>query len=424
MNIKVAVVGLGYVGLPLLIQISKKYKVIGYDVSRKRINNLKNNIDSTSEISSKLIRQNKKKINFTYNEHDLKSANFYIVTVPTPIFKNKKPDLSYIKSACETIGKALKKKDIVVFECTVYPGVTENFCANILSNISGLKFNKDFFLGYSPERINPGDKKYTIDKIKKVVSGSKNQITNRIYQFYNNVIDAGAYRAKSIKVAESAKVIENIQRDLNISLINEFSIIFDKLNLNIFDILKTASTKWNFLKFEPGLVGGHCIGVDPYYLTYLSKKLNYNPKLILAGREINEKMPEIAANKLVKYLKKENFRIKKISALFLGLTFKENCSDLRNSKNLVLLNLIKKRIKDLTSYDPNLDYSKLSKKFISENKISKKFPVKKFDLIIIAVPHNKFKKWDNEKIAKLLKRKTIIFDLKNKMKNFRSDLTL
>lgn len=423
-NYKPVVIGLGYVGLPLITQIAKKFKVTGFDISRKRINELRNSLDTTKEIKTNFLKKIKKKILFEYDQVSLSDKNFYIVTVPTPIYKNKVPDLSYLFKATTMLSKFIKKGDVIVYECTVYPGLTEKYCGRIISKNSGLKLNKDFYLGYSPERINPGDKKNTIDKITKVVSGSNLFALKRISNFYKKIIPAGVFEAKNIQIAEAAKVIENIQRDLNISLINEFSLIFNKIGINIYDVLEASKTKWNFLNFEPGLVGGHCIGVDPYYLTNLSKKIGYNPKLILAGRNINESMANVATKKFLLKLKEKNIDPKRANVLFLGLTFKENCSDLRNSKNLDLCLKISKKIKNLDSYDPHLKEKEVSKEIIKKYKILFKIKPKKYDAIVLAVPHNLILSSKLINIKKFLKQKGIFFDLKNKYKKFKSDLTL
>ena len=420
---KPSVIGLGYVGLPLLVRISAKKKVIGFDLNVKRINELNNNIDKTNEINQSLLRKYKKNIKFTNNEQDLSKSNFYIVTVPTPIKKNRKPDLSYVINATKILSKFIKRGDVIVYECTVYPGVTEELCGKIISRKKNYKINKDFYLGYSPERVNPGDKKNTIDKIIKVVSGSNRFISKKIQNFYNSIIPAGTFLADNIKTAEAAKVIENIQRDLNISLINELSIIFDKLDINIYKVLKAANTKWNFLNFEPGLVGGHCIGVDPYYLTFLSKKIGYNPKLILSGRSLNENMTDICVKKLVRKCNEKKINLKNSKLLFMGLAFKENCPDIRNSKNLELLNKLSKKTKNISAYDPLIEYSQL-KKMNKKIRFLNSFPKEKYDIIIISIAHNEYLNKKLSQYKNLMAKNCLIFDLKNKFNFLKPDITL
>jgi UDP-N-acetyl-D-galactosamine dehydrogenase len=421
---KIAIIGLGYVGLPLLIEASKKFKVLGFDINKNRIRELNKNYDNTNEISPKKLKKYKQNIKYSCDDKSLKDKNFYIITVPTPIYRNKKPDLSYVKKATQGVSKYIKKGDVIIYESTVYPGVTEEYCGNIISKKTGLIFNKDFYLGYSPERVNPGDKKNTIDKIVKVVSGSNEKTLNLISNFYKKIIPAGIFKAKSIKVAESAKVIENIQRDLNISLVNELSIIFRKLGLNIYDILSAARTKWNFLDFKPGLVGGHCIGVDPYYLTYLSNKIGYNPKTILSGRNINENMTRLASAIFFSAMKKKKINIKKSKILFLGLAFKENCSDLRNSKNIELCSLISNKANNLDSFDPYLKRKNISNKLIKKLNILFRLPKKKYDVVILAVPHDYFLNKKLFDLKKFFKAKYLFYDLKNKFTKLKPDLTL
>ena len=329
-NLKLAVIGLGYVGLPLALEFSKKKKVIGFDINNTRINELNSGVDKNLEFKKKNLLSSKK-IKFTNKIEHLRSANCFIITVPTPINNKKKPDLKPLLDASKMIGKIIKKGDIIIYESTVYPGCIEEVCVPELEKFSKLKFNLDFFCGYSPERINPGDKKHTISNIKKITSGSTKEIAKVIDALYNEIIKVGTHKTSSIRIAEAAKVIENTQRDLNIALINEFSILFKKLNINTDEVLNAAGSKWNFLPFKPGLVGGHCIGVDPYYLTYKAKKVNYNPKIILSGRKLNDNMGNYVALELIKKMKQKNIKIKKSKILISGLTFKENCPDLRNS---------------------------------------------------------------------------------------------
>jgi UDP-N-acetyl-D-galactosamine dehydrogenase len=334
-NKKIAIIGLGYVGLPLAIAISKKYEVLGFDINEKRVDKLNSGVDSTNELTKdQILKSLGKSIYFSSKENDLKDIDFFIVTVPTPINNDKTPNLNPVISASKTVAKYLKKDSIVVFESTVYPGVTEEICVPILEKGSGLKFNIDFLVGYSPERINPGDKEHTVTKIKKVVSGSSPEALKKISEVYGSVITAGIYEAESIKVAEAAKVIENTQRDINIAFVNELSVIFEKMGIETNQVLKAAGTKWNFLNFFPGLVGGHCIGVDPYYLAHKSQELGYNPEIILSGRRMNDNMPIHLVSRIIKKLLSNNNQSQTKTALILGATFKENCPDLRNSKVL------------------------------------------------------------------------------------------
>ncbi len=420
-NIKLAIIGLGYVGLPLAVEFAKKRLVIGFDIKKKRIKELKIGKDTTNEISSKILLKSKKLL-LTSNKKDLNSANCYIIAVPTPINKKKKPDLKLLLKASETIGKILKKGDFVIYESTVYPGCTEEYCVPVLENLSGLKFNKDFYCGFSPERINPGDKQHRISDIVKITSGSTFEASNLIDSLYKEIIIAGTFKAKSIKIAEAAKIIENTQRDLNIALINELSIIFSKLNINTHEVLKAAGTKWNFSKYYPGLVGGHCIGVDPYYLTHKAKMIGYNPKVILAGRYLNDNMGYFAAEKLIKLMKKKSIKIKGSRALVMGLTFKENCPDLRNSG---VLNFTKK----LSEYGCILDlYDPLA----LQDEVLELFGVNPitnlvkntYDCMVITVAHDIFKKLDVKFIKSLGKDESIIYDLKQIYSNDSTDLQL
>ncbi len=409
-KITVGIIGLGYVGLPLSIRMASKFNVLGYDVDKERINQLKRNIDNTKEVSKKELLK-EKSLKFTNNIKEINECNFYIVTLPTPINKNKKPDLTILKSATKSLAKYIKKDDIIVYESTVYPGVTEEICAPIIEKYSGLKFNKDFFCGYSPERINPGDKKRKIHNIKKVVSGSTPATLKKINKVYSSIISAGTYKAESIKIAEAAKVIENTQRDLNIALINEISIIFDNLNIDVHKVLAAAKTKWNFIPFTPGLVGGHCIGVDPYYLTYLSEKLGHKPRVILSGRKTNDQMHRFVSNKVIGKLKTKKISPKKSNILIMGYTFKENCPDIRNTKVKDLALYLKKFVKKVDIYDPwvnSLDeFKKINKiNFINRIKLNS------YDGIIISVGHNQFKKIGLKKIKSYGKTKSILLDFK------------
>ncbi|MDC1169414.1 nucleotide sugar dehydrogenase, partial [Candidatus Pelagibacter ubique] len=329
-DIKIAIVGLGYVGLPLALEFAKKRKVIGFDINEERIKELNSGVDKNLEFNKEEL-QNSKQLKFTNSKEDLKYANCFIITVPTPIDELKKPDLRPLLKSSEMIGNIIKKGDLIIYESTVYPGCVEEVCVPVLEKFSNLIFNKDFFCGYSPERINPGDKKHTISNIKKITSGSTPEISDLVDDLYNEIITVGTHKASCIKVAEAAKVIENTQRDLNIALINELSIIFNKLKIDTKEVLDAAGSKWNFLPFKPGLVGGHCIGVDPYYLTYKAESIGYEARIILAGREINDNMGNHVVSELIKEMKKKNIEIKGSKILVMGLTFKENCADIRNS---------------------------------------------------------------------------------------------
>ena len=405
-----AVIGLGYVGLPLALEFAKKKNVIGFDLEKKRINQLKSKIDKNLEIGKEEFK-NLKKILFTNNKKDLKSADCFIITVPTPIDKFKKPDLRPILNASRMVGQSLKNDDVVIYESTVYPGCIEEKCVPILEKFSKLKFNKHFFCGYSPERINPGDKTLKISNIKKITSGSTPKIAKFVDDLYGEIIKAGTHKAPNIKVAEAAKVIENTQRDLNIALINELAILFNKLNINTQEVLDAASSKWNFIPFKPGLVGGHCIGVDPYYLTYKAKKIGYNPKVILAGRNINDNMGNYVASQLIRKMKKKNIKVKESKILIMGLTFKENCTDIRNSGIQSVFKKLKKLKCRLDLYDPWADRFEI-KRIYNTYPISK-LDKQKYDSIIIAVAHKKFKELGIKFISKLCKKNYLIYDLKS-----------
>ena len=410
-KINIAIIGLGYVGLPLAIEFSKKYSVLGFDIKNKRINDLNNFYDETNEcdqiLKKKLLDNNS--IKFTNNINDIKDCNVFIVTVPTPIDRFKKPDLNPLINASKQIGKLIKKNDYIIYESTVYPGCTEEVCIPILEKESKLKLNLDFNCGYSPERINPGDKINTITKIKKVTSGSNKKSSIAIDKLYSSIITAGTFMASSIKVAEASKSIENAQRDLNISFVNELAIIFDRLGIDTNEVIEAASTKWNFLKFKPGLVGGHCIGVDPYYLTHKAEELGYFPKVIHSGRSVNENMSSFIVQKLLKYYISNNLRINNSRVLILGITFKENCSDIRNSR---IVDVHKQLIEYgycVDVYDPNANKNEVFKEFNINLIDDIKF--NHYDGVILAVPHQIFKSlnWDNITSSK----KSVIFDLKN-----------
>ena len=420
-ELKIAIIGLGYVGLPLALAFEKKRSVIGFDIEKKRIEELLSGIDKNLE-STKDELQNIKKLNFTSNEADLKSTNCYIVTVPTPIDEFKKPDLNPLSKASEIVGKFIKKGDLIIYESTVYPGCVEEHCVPILENFSGLSFNQDFFCGYSPERINPGDKEHTVSNTKKITSGSTPEIADLVDDLYNEIVIVGTHKAPSIKVAEAAKVIENTQRDLNIALINELSIIFSKMNIDTQAVLDAAGSKWNFLPFKPGLVGGHCIGVDPYYLTYKAKSIGYDPKIILAGRELNDKMGSHVASQLIKTMKKKSIQIKGAKILIMGLTFKENCADIRNSGIKNVIESLKNFDCDLDLYDPWVNKEDIKKEYdVYPNSTLNKDT---YDGIIIAVAHDKFITMGFDKVYNLCKKNHIIYDLKYLFTSNKIDLRL
>lgn len=420
-NIKIAVLGLGYVGLPLAIAFSKFHKVVGFDLNQHRINELKNSIDSSGECSETDLIESKN-LHYTSDLEELESVNFYIICVPTPIDENKNPDLQPIASATQMVGKYLGKGNIVVFESTVYPGLTEEYCAPILESVSGLVFNTDFFCGYSPERINPGDKIRRLTNIIKITSGSTPRVADFIDSLYKKIIKAGTHLAPSIKVAEAAKVIENTQRDVNIALVNELSIIFNKLAINTEDVLKAAGTKWNFINFTPGLVGGHCIGVDPYYLTSKAISVGYNPEIILAGRNLNDGMGAYVARTLVDKMKSRNIPINGSKVLILGFTFKENCSDIRNTKVIDIVKELENFMCEVAIHDPYVNTLFADHKLRNlVNIYSSKLD---YDAIIIAVAHEEFKNMGIEKIRSFGKDGALIYDLKWIFKAAETDLRL
>ena len=420
-DIKVGIIGLGYVGLPLALEFAKNRKVIGFDLKKKRIKELSSGIDKNLE-SSKEELENSKNLNFTNSEDDLKYANCFIITVPTPIDELKKPDLQSLLQASEMIGKIIKKGDLIIYESTVYPGCTEEVCVPILEKFSNLKFNQDFFCGYSPERINPGDKKHTISNIKKITSGSTPEILDLVDSLYNEIISAGTHKASSIKVAEAAKVIENTQRDINIALINELSMIFSKLNIDTKEVLDAAGSKWNFLPFKPGLVGGHCIGVDPYYLTHKAESVGHHPKIILAGREINDNMGSHVVSEMIKTMEKKKINIKKSKILIMGLTFKENCSDVRNSGVKMVFERLKKYTHNLDLYDPWTDSEEIKK--IYGTNLQQSLDKNKYDGVIIAVAHKIFIEMGKIEILNLCKKNHVIYDLKYLFTKDQIDLRL
>ena len=420
-KIKIGIIGVGYVGLPLAVEFQKKYNVVCYDTNKKRIKHLNSNIDNTLEVSKNTL-QKTKRLFFTNDINKLKDVNYFIVTVPTPINKQNKPNLQMLIKASKDVGKLLKKGDIVIYESTVYPGCTEEVCVPLLEKYSYLRYNVDFYCGYSPERINPGDKKHRLPKIKKVVSGSNRLILKKIKKLYSKIISAGIHEASSIKIAEAAKVIENTQRDLNIALINELSVIFNKLKIDTNEVLKAAETKWNFMPFKPGLVGGHCIGVDPYYLTYKAESLGYKPKVILSGRGINESVPKYIVKNLRIKMKKKSIKFFGSKILIMGLTFKENCPDMRNSKVPIMIDILKKNGCNVDVFDPwiNDNENILGKKYNLQKKLSSK----NYDSIIIAVAHNIFKQFKIQKYLKLCKEKHVIYDLKHILPKKYVDLRL
>ncbi|MBO8232421.1 Vi polysaccharide biosynthesis protein VipA/TviB [Prochlorococcus marinus str. MU1402] len=421
MKYKIAVFGLGYVGLPLLIKLSQFYDVVGFDIDRSRISELKNGKDRTGEIKDKDILKSKSII---YSSHieDLKLIDIFIVTVPTPVDNVYQPDLKNLRHACSLVGKSLKKNNIVIFESTVYPGATREICVPILEKTSGLKLNEHFGVGYSPERINPGDKKHTIEDIIKITSGSNSETLLIVDQIYKKIISAGTYKVSSIEVAEAAKVIENTQRDINIALINEFSIIFNKLNLSSKEILEAACTKWNFLDFKPGLVGGHCIGIDPYYLTYKSMEIGYKPELILAGRKINDSMSYYVASQFVKLAVKKSLLQKSKKVLVMGVTFKENCKDIRNSKAIEIVNILEEYNLEVDIYDPMLFKNNI--KITNKSNLINELKDKRYLGIIIAVAHEEFKSFDIKILRDICIENSIIFDVKNIYPSNLTDLRL
>ena len=402
---KITIIGLGYVGLPLAIEFGKKFNVVGFDISKSRVYELKKGLDSNGEFTENEILQNK--IQFTHSEKDVGNSDFYIITVPTPLKKNNEPDLRPLKSASQIVGKKIKKGDIVIYESTVYPGCTEEDCVPILEKTSGLVYNVDFFCGYSPERINPGDKKRKLSNIKKVVSGSNSKVSKIVNDLYSKIITAGTYISPSIKVAEASKIIENVQRDVNISLMNEFAIIFEKLDLDTKEVLDAASTKWNFLNFKPGLVGGHCIGVDPYYLAYKSEKSGYTPKVLLNGRKVNNNISKKIFKSIQKQCINSDIDLKKCKILILGITFKENCSDIRNSRVINLYNHFKKLNNNIDVYDPYADKNEVYR--FSSIKLIDKI-IKKYEVVILAVAHDQFLEIDYKNI---LNANYVLYDVKS-----------
>lgn len=436
---KICIIGLGYVGLPLAHAFSSKYEVVGFDISKWRIDELSSGYDRTLELSSEQVNEAiKNGMKFTLDTNDIKDCNIYIVTVPTPIDKNKRPDLTPLVKASETVGKVLKKGDIVIYESTVYPGATEEDCVPVLEKFSGLKYistetiekekkrlNQDnsqfsiqnsqlangFYCGYSPERINPGDKEHTVTKILKVTSGSTPEIGKKVDELYASIITAGTHLAPTIKVAEAAKVIENSQRDINIAFVNELAIIFNKLGINTNDVLEAAGTKWNFLPFKPGLVGGHCIGVDPYYLTHKAQSIGYNPEIILAGRRLNDNMGIYVANQVIKLMIKKGHKIEGSKVLVLGITFKENCPDIRNSRVIDVIEELKEFGCDIDIYDPWADAKEVKHEYGLELIDNGEFKIDNYDALVLAVAHEEFKKLNSQ--LSNINSKLVKFDIKS-----------
>ena len=408
METKICVIGLGYVGLPLARLFSTKYKTVGFDMNPARVEALMAGHDATLEVSDELLQEAiKNGFVCTADMEKIRDCNFYVVAVPTPVDENNNPDLTPLYGASETVGKVISKGDIVVYESTVYPGVTEDECIPVVEKVSGLKYNVDFFAGYSPERINPGDKLHTVEKIKKVTSGSTPEIGELVNEVYGSVIVAGTHLASSIKVAEAAKVIENSQRDINIAFVNELSKIFNKLGIDTQDVLEAASTKWNFLPFKPGLVGGHCIGVDPYYLAQCAQRHGYHPEIILAGRRMNDGMGEYVANETIKLMLKKGIQVLDSNILILGFTFKENCPDVRNTKVIDIYKALKEYNLNITVYDPWANPAIVKHEYGIE--VVNELPEEKADAVILAVAHEKFKALDVESLAK---ERRVIFDVK------------
>ena len=420
-NLKIAIIGLGYVGLPLAVEFGKKVPVVGFDIHQKRIDELKSGQDHTLEVSPDELLQ-ATQLSYSADLADLESCNFYIVTVPTPIDEFKQPDLTPLIKASQSIGQVLSAGDIVVYESTVYPGATEETCIPVLEKVSGLTFNQDFFAGYSPERINPGDKLHRVTNILKITSGSTPEVADFVDEVYNLIIEVGTHKAPSIKVAEAAKVIENTQRDVNIALINELALIFNKMGIDTEDVLTAAGTKWNFLPFRPGLVGGHCIGVDPYYLTHKAQSMGYHPEIILAGRRLNDGMGAYVVTQLVKAMLKKRIQVEDAKVLILGLSFKENCPDIRNTRIIDIVNELKEYHTQIDVYDPWVDAAEAE----HEYGIS---PVQalengKYDAVILAVAHHQFKDMGVQAIRALGKSEHVLYDLKYVLSQAESDLRL
>lgn len=414
MNIKIGVIGLGYVGLPLARLFATKYNTVGFDINESRIKELRSGTDSTLEVEDDILQSvlvdnphQEKGLYITNQLDEIKDCNYFVITVPTPVDKNNRPDLTPLYKASETVGKVLKKGDIVIYESTVYPGATEDDCIPVVERVSGMKFNEDFFAGYSPERINPGDKEHTVEKILKVTSGSTPEVGVKVNELYKSVIIAGTHLAPTIKVAEAAKVIENSQRDINIAFVNELAKIFNILEIDTHAVLEAAGTKWNFLPFKPGLVGGHCIGVDPYYLAQKAQEHGYHPEIILAGRRLNDSMGEYVASQVVKCMIKKGIKVNGAEILMLGVTFKENCPDVRNTKIVDVISSLKDYCVNVTTYDPWANPQEVAHEYGIESLTE--LPVNQFDAIVLGVAHNEFKVLD---FASLKKDNAVIYDVK------------
>ena len=424
-EIRIAVIGLGYVGLPLARLFATKFPVVGFDINKTRVDQLKNGHDRTLEIEDEVLKavllnsakEDKNGLFCSYLMEDIADCNYYIITVPTPIDKNKKPDLTPLYKSSETVGKVLKKGDIVIYESTVYPGATEEECIPALERSSGLKFNEDFFVGYSPERINPGDKEHTVEKILKVTAGSTPEIGLKVDALYKEVITAGTHLAPTIKVAEAAKVIENSQRDINIAFVNELAKIFNKMGINTHDVLEAAGTKWNFLPFKPGLVGGHCIGVDPYYLAQKAEEVGYHPEIILAGRRLNDSMGKYVAAEVIKLMVQHDQKVKGANILVLGITFKEDCPDVRNTKVVDVVRELQEYGSKVTIYDPLASPEEVANEYGLET--SQNLPTRKFDAMVLTVAHKKFLAMD---LDTLKNPNAVVYDVKGVLKNVNGKL--
>ena len=415
---RIGVVGLGYVGLPLAVEFGKQFDTVGFDVKAHRIAELKAGRDSTREASKAELRE-AKRLSFTTDVADLKRCKVFIVTVPTPIDDYKRPDLTPLVKASESVGKVLKKGDVVIYESTVYPGCTEEVCVPILERISGLKFNKDFFAGYSPERINPGDREHRLPTIRKITSGSNAEVAEFVDQLYRTIIRAGTHKASSLKVAEAAKVIENTQRDVNIALINELALIFNRLGIDTEEVLIAAGTKWNFLPFRPGLVGGHCIGVDPYYLTHKAQEIGYNPEMILAGRRLNDNMALYVAGEIVKLMTRKRIHVNGARVLVLGATFKENCPDIRNSKVFDVMRELRKYGAEVAIYDPWADGAECAHEY--GIRPLRKLTARHYDAVVLAVAHDAFRQLGPQGVRRLCRKNHVLYDIKHVFKSNESD---
>lgn len=406
----ICICGLGYVGLPLAVEFGKHYKTFGFDINKSRIAELKAGKDSTLEVDSQELSSSKH-LQFTFEPNEIKTANVYIVTVPTPVDEHKRPDLTPLIKASETIGGVIKKGDIVIYESTVYPGATEEDCIPVIERVSGLKFNEDFYAGYSPERINPGDKAHRLTTIKKVTSGSTPEVAEFVNQLYGSIVTAGTFKATSIRVAEAAKVIENTQRDLNIALVNELALIFNRMGIDTSEVLAAAGTKWNFLPFRPGLVGGHCIGVDPYYLTHKAQEIGYTPEVILAGRRINDSMGQYVVAQVVKKMLRKRIHVEDSNVLILGLTFKENCPDIRNTKVIDLINEFRDYGANVDVYDPWVNPDEAKHEYGLD--LIDAIPNGKYDAVVLAVAHEQFLTLGIDGIRKYGRRESIVYDIKS-----------